>query len=66
MKRIILFSALIVLFLSVYSCKEKYEEETESFAALSQSGCVSCHMDKDLLEEVADPLPETGEGGGEG
>jgi hypothetical protein len=66
MKRFILHTALIIVVLSVFSCKEKYEEDTESFAELSQSSCVSCHIDKDLLEEVADPLPETGEGGGEG
>jgi hypothetical protein len=66
MKRLILFCAMIIIVLSVFSCKEKYEEETETFAALSQSGCISCHMDKDLLEEVADPIEYSGEGGGEG
>lgn len=66
MKRSMLFSAMIIIVLSVFGCKEKYEEETETFAALSQSGCVSCHMDKDLLEEVADPIEYSSENGGEG
>jgi len=66
MKRIIVFFAAIIIILSVYNCKEKYEESTETFASLSQSGCVSCHTDRDLLKEVADPIEDGGEEGGEG
>jgi len=66
MKKFTIFIFAVLMFSFLYNCKEKYAEPSETFASLSQSGCISCHMDRDLLKEVADPLPDTGEGGGEG
>jgi hypothetical protein len=55
--------ALTLLFL--IGCTDKYPNKTESDAPVTaQSNCEVCHLDKELLEEVADPLPpENGESG---
>jgi len=47
-------------------CTEKYPSESRDFSAVEESGCTVCHLDAELLKEVADPLPEGNEPSGEG
>ena len=65
----ILFFVISSLVLLVYSgCTEKYPNRTEGGdgPVLAEGGCVECHTDKDMLKELATPLPppsgESGEG----
>jgi len=50
------------------SCTDKYPGVNEGDVAQSSgSGCVDCHTNKDLLKEVATPLPpDSGGSSGEG
>jgi len=60
-----IISALAMLFL--FGCTEKYPNHLESGGpVVSGSNCEVCHLDKDLLIEVADPLPPVPPGDGEG
>jgi hypothetical protein len=61
---IFIFSVLILLVL--LGCSEKYPvSESEDISKTVSDGCSSCHLDKELLQEVAIPLvpPENGESG---
>ena len=55
-----------ILFLVYMSCTEKYPPQMSKYGEVKESGCTACHLDADLLKEVADPLPgdenHTGEG----
>jgi len=64
--RKISFALLLIVLFFISSCTDKYETPNENIAQNDGSGCVACHTDKDLLKEVADPLPEPPGGGGEG
>jgi hypothetical protein len=59
-----LFLSVIILAL-IWGCTDKYQSAPTQFAA-KESSCTNCHLNKTLLEEVADPLPEPGEPAGEG
>ena len=65
------FFSISMLFLSVmilaliWGCTDKYQPAPNMFSA-EESSCTSCHLDKTLLTEVADPLPEPSEPAGEG
>jgi len=61
----ILLLSLLVLAL-MWGCTDKYEPAPSKFASGEESGCTSCHLDKSLLEQVAEPLPEPSEPAGEG
>ncbi len=64
MKKLIVF---IILIFVLFSCKEKIVEPvSNNFTAVSNSSCVGCHTDKDLLAKVAEPLESTGGEAGEG
>jgi len=41
------------------------DEEPDDEKVYPDTSCVNCHMDKDLLKEVADPIEQT-EDSGEG
>jgi nitrate/TMAO reductase-like tetraheme cytochrome c subunit len=60
----ILFLSVIILAL-IWGCTDKYQPAPTQFAA-TESSCTSCHLNKTLLEEVADPIPEPSEPAGEG
>ena len=62
------FIISIFALLFLFGCTEKYPNTADSGDPVETgSNCVVCHLDKDLLEEVADPLPPSGgEGSGEG
>ena len=61
------FAVLLICILSFFllqSCTEKYEPTAIVDAEQGESGCVYCHLNKDLLKQVADPVDhETGEAG---
>jgi hypothetical protein len=59
-----LFLSVIILAL-IWGCTDKYHPAPTQFAA-TESSCTNCHLNKTLLEQVADPLPESGEPAGEG
>jgi outer membrane biogenesis lipoprotein LolB len=60
-----IIASLALLFL--LGCTEKYPNKTESSTpVLGQSNCEVCHLDKELLKEVADPLPPAPPSDGEG
>ena len=64
MKFFIISALLIILMMG---CTEKYPNKTEAGdPVLTGSGCEVCHLDKDLLKEVADPIPPKEGDGGEG
>jgi hypothetical protein len=54
----------IILFM-IWGCTDKYQPAPTMFAA-KESSCTHCHLNKALLEEVAEPLPEPSEPAGEG
>ncbi len=71
MKAKLLSSGLLLLFgfilVFYWGCTDKYEPAPSKFAALEESSCTHCHLNQDLLKEVATPLPpdtsgEAGEG----
>ena len=70
MKRTIIILSLLILSLSFlllqWGCTEKYKPSPGVFSASGQPGCTHCHLNADLLKEVATPLPppsgESGEG----
>ena len=59
-----LFLSVIILAL-IWGCTDKYQPAPTQLAK-TESSCTSCHLDKALLEEVADPIPEPSEPAGEG
>jgi hypothetical protein len=68
MKQIFLFHVIVLFLLTIIGCTEKYPNKAESGGepVVGQSNCVVCHLDKELLQEVADPLPPQPPGDGEG
>ena len=65
-KTLLVFSLLVVAAL-VLHCTEKYPPAPagEAPQLAAESGCVNCHLDKELLKQVADPVEhptESGEG----
>lgn len=60
----ILFLSVLVLAL-IWGCTDKYQPAPSQFSGV-ESSCTHCHLNKSLLEEVADPLPEPAEPAGEG
>jgi hypothetical protein len=67
---VVLLSALFLI-LVLISCTDKYPpatsdgDDTDALIA-DASGCVECHLDESLLQQVATPLPPDPGGGGEG
>ncbi len=59
---LILLMGLFVLF----SCTKKYPDQTQMDLAIGGDGCTSCHMNTDLLKEVATPQEDTEGDAGEG
>ena len=64
---ICLFLLFGFILVSYWGCTEKYEAAASKFAAIEESSCTHCHLNKAILEEVATPLPpdtsgEAGEG----
>lgn len=58
---------LISLGLFFVACEEKiFEQDSELFSHQSNSSCVGCHIDKNLLAIVADSLENEGGESGEG
>ena len=68
MKQMLLFIFVALFLLSIIGCTEKYPNKAESGkeSVVGQSNCVVCHLDKELLKEVADPLPPQPPSSGEG
>ena len=66
-----LLSVVFVIFVVLAGCTEKYQPEEPGSQTLAQltktSGCIDCHLDENLLQQVATPLPpDTGGSSGEG
>jgi len=57
-----------ILLLAVTSCTDKYPVVNEGdIGQSSGSGCIDCHTNKELLMQVATPLPpDTGGSSSEG
>jgi hypothetical protein len=67
MKQMKYFIISVLAFLFLYGCTEKYPNHTEDGGpVLTGSNCEVCHLDKDLLKEVAEPLPPSNGESGEG
>lgn len=63
------FIVLILMLLGILliSCTEKYPVVNDGqLAKVTGSSCVDCHTDKDLLKQVATPLPPDTGSSGEG
>ena len=66
-KIVFVFFTLFALIIFYFGCTEKYEPTSNDFSSLEKTSCTHCHLDKNLLEEVAEPLPpDTSEASGEG
>ncbi len=68
MKKLVIIPILLV-FVLLFSCKEKKTDIAQKqgiYQTTQQSSCVACHTNKDLLEQVAEPLEGGGESSGEG
>jgi len=60
-----IIASLALFFL--LGCTEKYPNKNESSTpVLTGSNCEVCHLDKELLKEVANPLPPAPPSDGEG
>ena len=60
MRNLILVLVLLATFvILLMSCTDKYPAPTEKFS-LEENSCTNCHLNSDLLKEVAEPLPDTG------
>ncbi|MCP4716117.1 MAG: hypothetical protein GY868_13455 [Deltaproteobacteria bacterium] len=44
----------ILILLSLTACEQP--QDSDESAEYPDAGCVNCHMDKDLLKEIADPI----------
>ena len=69
MKQMKFFIISLIMLFFLNACTEKYPNKVDSGnPVLTGSNCEVCHLDKELLKEVADPLPPPpgGEGSGEG
>ncbi|MBN2008710.1 hypothetical protein JW960_05150 [candidate division KSB1 bacterium] len=45
-------------------CADKYKPTANEFVSLQESSCTHCHLNSDLLKEVAEPIDHgTGEAG---
>ena len=70
MKRLVLavIALLVIVTLAAVGCAEKEPQVTPEEGKEIVSSCVTCHTDKDILQEVATPEEEvhseatTGEG----
>ena len=62
----LLFYFTLILMFFIQSCTEKYSPATLVESTGDGSNCVSCHRNKELLKQVASPLPPPGESSGEG
>ncbi len=63
--KIISILLLIMLVAFSWQCSKKYPADANHRAAVSD-GCVACHLDVDLLKQVAEPLPHVEGEAGEG
>ncbi len=69
MKRILYLIPFLVVLILMASCQEKKTDIAQKkglYEVTNQSGCVGCHTDKALLEQVAEPLEGGGGEAGEG
>ena len=67
MKQFLLFIFISLFLFTIMGCTEKYPNKTESgIPVVGQGNCEVCHLDKELLKEVADPLPPAPPSDGEG
>jgi len=59
---------MIVLFFLIFQwgCTDKYKPAPNIFSSSEESSCTHCHLNANLLKEIATPLPhdegESGEG----
>jgi len=63
---LLLLALCAFLILIINTCTEKYPASNEKLALDRADGCLSCHLDAELLKKVADPLPEREGDAGEG
>ncbi len=70
MKRHIIIFTLSIFLVSllIMACEEKYDNNLSDniFSSESQSSCEGCHLNKELLAKVAEPLDDDGGESGEG
>ncbi len=68
MKKIIFFIMSSLILLLYVGCTEKYPNKIEGgdVPVLAQGSCVECHTDKELLKELATPIPPPSGDSGEG
>ena len=58
---VVLLTTSVILLMN---CSDKYPAPVEKFT-LEENSCTSCHLNADLLKEVAEPIPDTGGDTGE-
>jgi hypothetical protein len=65
-KLFFLFITLVMLAFVLSQCTEKYPGATKTSTLGAKDGCETCHLDKDKLQKVADPIAQSGGESGEG
>ncbi|MBC8185325.1 hypothetical protein H8E88_29880 [candidate division KSB1 bacterium] len=70
MKRTIIILSLLIMslffLLFQWGCTDKYKPAPGVFSASEETSCTHCHLNANLLKEVATPLPPPEEPAGEG
>ncbi len=67
MKKLLLVIAILVVATCLFQqCTKKNPQEPRRFNSSQADGCLSCHMNAQLLKEVATPLPPANTESGEG
>jgi hypothetical protein len=63
---LLLVCIVFIIVIQLTGCTDKYKPTANEFASLKTSSCTHCHLDAELLKEVADPIEHGGGEAGEG
>lgn len=64
--KLMLICSVGLLFITQTGCTDKYKPAGTEFSSDDESSCLFCHLDAELLKDVADPIETGGESSGEG
>jgi nitrate/TMAO reductase-like tetraheme cytochrome c subunit len=65
-KLLFILTILVVSACLFQQCTKKTPQEARRFNTSQADGCLSCHMNADVLKKVATPLPPANTESGEG
>ncbi len=56
----------VIIFIWLSGCTDKYKPTANQFASLEKSSCTHCHLNAELLKDIANPIPDDNGESGEG